>query len=52
MNMEAKPVYKSGASGWGDNFFIDLSDNPSGTYLITFYFRSGSKVSYNLLIRK
>ncbi len=52
MNMEAKPVYKSDASGWGDNFLIDLSDNPSGTYLITFNFKSGSKVSYNLLIRK
>lgn len=51
-NMQGKTVYASSVIPAGDRFSIDLSANADGNYIITFYFKSGGKVSYTLLITR
>jgi len=51
-NMEGKPVYESPASGFKDEFTIDLSANSQGNYLISFYFKPGGKISYLVLVNR
>ena len=50
--MPGKTVYQSAAPIENDQFAIDLSAYPSGNYVITFYFKSGEKVSYSILLTK
>ena len=51
-NMQGKTVYASSVIPAGDRFSIDLSSNPQGNYIITFYFKTGEKVSCSLLITR
>jgi hypothetical protein len=51
-NMQGKRVYESSVIPSGDRFSIDLSANADGNYIITFYFKSGGKISYTLLITR
>ena len=51
-SMQGKTVYESAAKVENDRFSVDLSAHPQGSYLITFYFKSGEKVSYTLLITR
>jgi hypothetical protein len=51
-SMLGKTVYESAAKVENNKFSVDLSANPQGNYLITFYFKSGEKVSYTLLITR
>jgi hypothetical protein len=52
ITMQGSLVYESGIKPVDDHFSIDLSTHADGLYLLTFYFASGEKVSYTLLIRK
>lgn len=51
-NLQGKRVYECAAKVENDHFSMDLSANPQGNYIITFYFKTGGKVSYSLLITK
>jgi photosystem II stability/assembly factor-like uncharacterized protein len=51
-NMEGKPVFESPASGLKEEFSINLSANSQGNYLITFYLKSGGKISYLVIINR
>ena len=52
ISMQGKTVYESNTKVDNDQISMDLSAHPQGNYLITFYFKSGGKVSYTLLITR
>lgn len=51
-NILGKRVYESVAKVENGHSKIDLSANSPGSYLVTFYFKSGEKVSYTILLSK
>lgn len=50
--MEGKPVFESPASPLNDLLIVDLSANSQGNYIVTFYFKSGGKISYLVLVNR
>jgi len=51
-NMQGTTVYESAVKVENDWLSVDLSANPQGNYLITFYFKSGEKISQYVLLTK
>ncbi|MEI7500725.1 MAG: T9SS type A sorting domain-containing protein [Bacteroidota bacterium] len=52
ITMQGALVYESSAKTDDDHISIDLSARPDGLYIITFYFKSGEKVSYMVMLTK
>jgi len=50
--IDGKTVSETPAGKLAGEFSIDLGARPQGTYLLTFYFNSGEKVSYPVVVRK
>ena len=51
-NMEGKSVYESTVSMFKEHFTIDLSSRSTGKYLVTFYFKSGERISYTVIVNR
>ena len=50
--MQGRSVYESSAKAENDHLSVDLSANSQGNYIVTLYFKSGNKVSYNVMLSK
>lgn len=50
--LEGKTFLETSPRKTGDQYTVDLSSAPQGSYILSFYFKSGGKVSYKVTVRK
>lgn len=51
-SLMGKTVYSSSVKPDGDRLSVDLSSFSAGSYILTFYFKSGEKAAYSVLLTR
>jgi len=51
-NMEGKHVYESNQAFLNEHFSINLTAHVQGSYIVSFYFKSGGRISYNIVVSR
>ncbi|MCK9421540.1 MAG: hypothetical protein M0Q38_02980 [Bacteroidales bacterium] len=52
VNMEGKAVYESNQAFLKEHFSIDITTHTQGSYIVSFYFKSGGRISYTVVVSR